>query len=326
MRRGILAKLTMALALCLLLAVFAGCDGSAPQGQPEVEIEEVEADEDIYDEIEEVEPEPEPEPEPDPEPEPPPQMTREEFDIIRAGIPQPGLQPPIWIEHHGNSNIPFLIDSNDELAMQIWRYLNMISFVVGGREIQRHQLSESCVVDAAMFSSALISTIPSTGGSMKEIYVPGLEPVNSFHTAFWLREHVDESIRLLFGEDMVPESPPPGFAPILGNILYYERLDVFVPLPFGGGRGVIHSVILDYEDLGNRYRILVAYIHDGLGGYTSPRTREEIEGIKDPEEGHVIDFAAPLLAYVQNPANQFHMYLTRRGDGSLLFEKQVAAA
>ena len=43
MKRGILAKQAMALALCLFLAMLAGCESSAPQGQPDVEIEEGEA-------------------------------------------------------------------------------------------------------------------------------------------------------------------------------------------------------------------------------------------------------------------------------------------
>jgi predicted small lipoprotein YifL len=241
-----------------------------------------------------------------------------DFAAIRAAVPYEGLQLPEYVWEQQNS--PF-IDVDDETARRIVQYVDIID--IGEQEVlSRYDLSAESVTYPAIQSTSIYSPRPDFAVDYYP-YLPELEPVwaaksymegYSYSHIFCLKEHVEESIRLLFGEDMVPAQLP-RFG---STIVYDETIGIYEFLPRGGG-GELHTITLGYEDLSGQYRVKVAYVADNVDTFQKPGTGEEIypDSIRDEKT-----FEDAFMAYVQDPANQYELYLEKNGD-SLFFDSQI---
>ena len=231
-----------------------------------------------------------------------------------------------------STNIPVFIDSEDEIGMNIKSYISTIR--VGDRVIP----SIDYLSDSSILSSAIRATTPFSVWSDEHrniyhntitwssaVWLPELEPIatvmlESGALHFWLREHVEQSIELLFGDVVLEDMRRSD-----GDQHLNELTGVYFNPPRGGGGGRNYSVVLCYEDLGERYRAVVVYI--SLCPFTDYywRTPRPNSNLEHTEIVYMRDenVADALMAHVQDPTNQFHMYLLKQGDGSLLFERQV---
>jgi len=248
-----------------------------------------------------------------------PGLSSEDFAAIRASVPYGGLQLDSNIFNMPRSeNIPVFIDVEDETGMGIMRYVNTIR--VDNRTIPSiDYLSDGLILLIAINATTPFAASPDNHRGI--MYLPELEPIAAAMPGveeFWLKEHIEQSIKLLFG-DVVLENMQ-----ISNGDHYLDDLTgVYYKLPRHGFDIPPYSVTLSYEDLGERYRVVVYISLSHFTGYYM-RTPWQSD---DPEDtivyGRDEDAADILLAHVQDPANQFYLYLIKRDDGSLLFERQV---
>lgn len=218
----------------------------------------------------------------------------EEFAAIRAGIPYEGLQADFWLETP--------IVETDEVGWQLTRFLAMLRLF--DKDISSPaELENTEALLTALYATKHYSTDPdSTNGNyvpeLKPFEAPAFEVIGFYEDWFWLKEHVEQSAKLLYGDDFTLRHEG------VSKYRYIETLGVYTPPHMGGGYNVI-PVIFHYEDLGDRYKIELAYIV-GAGGYIDPDTNEAI-----PEED--------LERYVQTQSRHREVVIRKLDNGRFAF-------
>ena len=199
------------------------------------------------------------------------------FAAIRAQIPYEGLQPAAPVKK---------FTETDATAQKIAEYLAMVRIIdkdiTSPQQLEKHQILQSL-----MYVTKWYSTYPSEA----DHYVPELKPFEApaydllgmSEDWFWLEEHVEESARLLFGDDFVVEHGD------FSHYRYLAPLGVYTPPHIGGGYNVI-PVVLSYEDLGDQYRAEIVYLTEGMGGYAAPTSSNTNEAWIEVAEKDIPSF------------------------------------
>ena len=222
----------------------------------------------------------------------------EVFAALRAQIPYEGLQR--------YAAVPALVPT-DATGQKIADYMALVRII--DKDITSPQQLEGYQVLQALMLVTQYHTTTSYG---QERYTPALKPLEApaaelldmGEDCFYLKEHVEESARLLFGDDFTFKHES------FNGYMYLEPLGVYTPPHRGGGYNVI-PVVLSYTDLGDSYRAEIVYLTQGMGGYASPAPRDSEEFWVEVAEKDIPDF-------IQNTAERREVVLKKAADGRLV--------
>lgn len=225
----------------------------------------------------------------------PSEADSDEYAKIRAGIPYEGLTAyPI-----NNYVLPV-----DDTAKKLADYLSMVN--LPNFTIQSTADIKNSII---IYNALLVTPHYSTDSSDErynpavEVFVePTLEVIGFPEDWFWIKEHVEQSIKLLYGDISFTHED-------VSQFLYFEALGVYTPPHMGGG-GTSLPVILSYEDSGDKITAEVAYVIEGMGGYISPDDGEDILEVE-------------LEDYVKNKSKKYIVTLEKISDDQFLFESQI---
>lgn len=122
----------------------------------------------------------------------------------------------------------------------------------------------------------------------------------------WLEEHVEQSIKRLFGSGYVFEHQT------AGKYTYFPEEGVYTPPHMGGGYGVL-TAVLDYADSGENMTATVSYACEVMGGIFEPKDFEKQIS------------AGQLENYLRNKAKRYTVTLGKADDGTLYIISQQPA-
>ena len=225
----------------------------------------------------------------------------EEFDAIRAAIPYEGLQLDLFMPNE------LLYKNLDEKNLELTRFVTMLGLmradISSPTELKNEHLLETALRVTKHYSSAPFDA-QNYKPELKAFEAPASEILGLAEDWFWLREHIEQSIKLLYGSEIVPNHED------YGKYRYIAELGVYTPPHMGEGYGIA-PVIFSYEDLGDRYRLELAYIVHSMGGYFDP-------------DGQGIDWDKPipeasLKQYVETKSKRREIILNKTDDGGLTF-------
>jgi hypothetical protein len=229
-------------------------------------------------------------------------LSSEDFAAIRAGIPYEGMTP-YFIDN------PILETGETEKKLE--RYLSLIDFA-GVIAESVSDIDNEHIISTAVMATHSFSSNPEGGDYRSELkpFETSAEELLGFpESAFWLKEHVDETIRLLYGDVSYTHQS------FLGDKWpYLEPLGVYTP-PHMGGFGVTHSEIFSYEEMADQIVAEVAYyIGGGYGGYFTREPGDEYDEFLPEEE---------LEEYVQTKAPRYTVTVNKQPDGRFVIESQI---
>ncbi|MDL2233428.1 hypothetical protein LJC63_07605, partial [Ruminococcaceae bacterium OttesenSCG-928-L11] len=216
------------------------------------------------------------------------------FTAIRGLIPYEGLQ---------HSPIDTAIIETDETGKKLASYLSLLELTTAVSSIDELKIQH--ILETAVLATKSYTTYPqdpSYREELKPFEAPSNDLLGFVEQQFWLKEHVEESIRLLYGNIDYSHQD-------FGKFRYLDVLGVYTPPHMGGGGWVI-PVIFGYEDEGDRVRAEVAYVVEGMGGYLNPGDWEEI-----PADG--------LTEYVQTKSTRYAVTVRRESNGRFVLESQL---
>lgn len=224
--------------------------------------------------------------------------TPEEFAAIRARIPYEGLQV---------YPVESLLET-DDTGQKLAEYLSLLN-LPGQTISSAAEIENSHILQTALFATMHYETYPESETyrpELKPLEAPASELLGFSEQWFWLKEHVEESARQLYGEDVlvIHES--------FGNYRYLDLLGVYTPPHMGGGGQTI-PIIFGYEISENRIRAEVAYVSASMQGYSNPETWESI-----PQ--------AQVKEYAQTKSTRYEVTVTQTGDKRFLLESQKPLA
>ena len=233
------------------------------------------------------------------------------FDAIRAQIPYPGLKGPEYLTAE-ESNYRDLFPQElreDETAREIQRVLALAGDL--GTFEAAENIDQKTAITYLLWATPYVSSDPAEGDAYWEELIPLAAAVsqelNFQETWFWMKEHIEESARLLFGDSMTVVHQEPSLP-----YSYFEDYGVYTPPHMGGGWNII-PVILSYEEEGDTVTAQVVYLMDSMGGLMDSEDRGSGEM---PE---YLDWES-ALDYAQNTARQREVILRREGDGRLTIQ------
>jgi hypothetical protein len=234
-------------------------------------------------------------------------LTSEEYAAIRALVPYEGL---VFIERNEDWYDSFL-DEQGEIGKKLYKYVNTLN--LGNYEAQSpHNLDDEYIILTTIKATKPFATSPYYVDLFNLSYLPELEPIvntiSSDSYMLWLKEHVEQSAKLLFGED---------FEVNHGEAYYYFYNETSGAYGAFTGNGAMYSFIFGYEDFGDSYRVEVAYFGE-YGSFFDLSTFEDIAHYNDD------NISNTLREYMQNRATRYHLYMLKQND-SLVFQKQVLA-
>lgn len=210
-----------------------------------------------------------------------------EYDAIRASIPYPGLCTRYF-------EIPDYILSPDATGKALADYLAMVG-------LPREDFDSSSQIDPAhLLEQALLGSylyqdyVINPEYQPDFLYQPQLFPITVAvgDSSVYLREHVEQSARLIFGDSVTIQHQD------VQAYTWHEAEGVYTPPHMGGG-GPNVPVIFSYEDKGDRYEAEVAYMQYGLDCFFVD---------DQPASGQ------KLLDYVQNQAARYRVVVLKKGD------------
>lgn len=221
----------------------------------------------------------------------------EEFAAIRAKVPYEGLQERYSVED--------IILDTDGTGKKLANYLAILRLV--DEDISSlAEFDNEKALETAIFATKWYTSNPDYGENyapeLKPMEAPASEALGFYEDWFWLKEHVEQSAKQLFGGDFVLKHQD------IGKYRYLDAVGVYTPPHMGGGYGVI-PVIFGYEDLGDRYKIQLAYILMSEGGYS------------DPDSGDFIDYEN-LKQYAQTKSKRREAVVRKMEDGHLVLVSQ----
>jgi len=218
----------------------------------------------------------------------------EEFAAIRAQIPYEGL----------NIYPAQSILETDDIGKKLIEYLSLLDLPTN-TVTTLADIKNDHILQTAVFATKHYETYPDSENykpELKPFEAPASELLGFVEQWFWLKEHVEESARLLYGEDVSLVHGD------FGKYRYLDLLGVYTPPHMGGGGQTI-PVIFGYEESGNRLRAEVAYVVAGMGGYLDPETWEEI-----PQD--------QLKEYVQTKSIRYEVAVKKTAGNWFLLESQ----
>lgn len=219
------------------------------------------------------------------------------YDAIRASIPYEGLQYRAAVE---------AIVETDETGEKLAAFLALVGIadreVASAGDLDNTRALLSALFATKHYSSDAMSADGNYVPALKAFEAPAAELTGIPEDWFWLREHVEQSARLLFGE---------AFTLIHGDVnkfRYLETIGVYTPPHMGAGADII-PVIFGYEDRGGACIVEVAYIGASMAGYYDPATGDSIvpEKVKD---------------YAENTARRMTVTLNKTDNGGFVFVSQ----
>lgn len=221
----------------------------------------------------------------------------EEFAAIRAQIPYEGLQ---------QYPVEGILET-DETGQRLAEYLSLVNLpyetVSSLSDLaNEHKLRTS--VSATRHYETYEGS-DTYRPELKPLEAPASELIGFLEQWFWLKEHVEESAKLLYGEDVSLVHGD------FGKYRYLELLGVYTPPHMGGGGQTI-PVIFEYEDLGDRLQAEIAYVVAGMEGYVAPLGPGEWEDIPQDQ----------LEAYLRDKARRYEVVVQKLEDGRFLLESQ----
>lgn len=226
--------------------------------------------------------------------------TPKEYAAIRAKVPYEGL-----------NSIPNILEydeTGNKIAGFLSRLLPLDKDITSVKE-----LDNQYILLTAIFQTKYYLTESAEGEEerYREVLKPIEGPVSGklitngpIEIQYWLKEHLEQSARLIFGEYVTLTHED------LYNykFKYFDIEGVYTP-PHTEVGPHPRPFLLDYKDMGDRYRVKVAYVLESLGyepPYIDPDTQE---GISEAE----------LKDYVKTKCRQREVILRKAEDGSLQF-------
>lgn len=171
------------------------------------------------------------------------------FKEIRTSIPYEGV-----IEQESGALI-FKMD--DVVGQPLSSYLTMLN--LWGQDFS--SLDE---VDHERMLVSLLNITKSYDSTKESILNPIEESVSEQvgfkEQEFWLKEHIEETSKILFGLEYTVNHKS------VSNFEYFEEEGVYTP-PHMGGYGTTLALVLDYKEFENHYVVDVALVNTGRGGY-----------------------------------------------------------
>jgi hypothetical protein len=237
----------------------------------------------------------------------------EEFTAIRAGIPYVSEESVYGDTFSENYQA---IVGTDETSWKLASYLSKLH--LAGRTLQ----SLAGLPNEHIIETAVYATLPcySDVSNENEInYYPELKPfevpageltgLGFPETMFWLKEHVEETIRILYGDvDYEHQS-------FMGDkFQYLELLGVYTPTHMGGGSTSI-PVILSYEETEDEIVAEVAYLSSGMSGYAYAS--------HNPDGGWVEFSESELEDFARDKAARHTVTVSKEPDGRFLLKSQT---
>ncbi len=224
------------------------------------------------------------------------QGSPEEFSALRAKVPYEGLDTITMISEY------------DEIGNKIANFLSMLPPL--DKDIATiSELDNQYVLRTALYYTQYYTTDIVNGEEehYREVLKPIEGPISEklgqgfAETMFWLKEHVEQTAKIIFGNSVTIEHE----SLKVYNYLYFAVEGVYTP-PHTEGGPMARPFMLDYEDLGDRYRAKVVYVQESMEGYIDADTRAII-----PE--------AELKNYVQTKGRKREIILRKAEGGTLQF-------
>lgn len=223
-----------------------------------------------------------------------------EYAAIRAEIPYEGLDKIQEVTEYD--------ETGNRIATFLSRLMPLDRDVASVKELDNQYILQTAIFQTKYYFSALVE-------GEKERYRDALKPIEGpvssklykngpIEIQYWLQEHLAQSARLIFGEKVTVRHEN------LYNykFKYFEIEGVYTPPHTEVGPNP-RPFLLNYEDLGDSYRVKVVYVLESLGydpPYSDPDTKE---GFYEKE----------LENYVQTKGRQREIMLRKAADGSLRF-------
>lgn len=219
----------------------------------------------------------------------------EDFTALRAQIPYEGLE----VRYISES----VIDT-DETGRKIIEYLTRLPVFFNDissiSELDNPWILHILLENTKPYFSSPDN--PDYRPELRPFSAPASEIVGFREDMFWLKEHVEATARLLFGDDYSVKHES------FSKYLYMEHLGVYTPPHVGVGSYTL-PVLLSYEEIDGGYKAEVAYFSDSMGGIMDSDAENwdtplEIEEIKD---------------YALTKSKRSEVILKKAEDGRLLF-------
>lgn len=225
----------------------------------------------------------------------------EEYAAIRALIPYEGL----IYDDEGISLIEL-----DDTGRKILRFLDLLENINKDVSSQA-ELDNQYIIETSLYSTqhytvdVLDKDMPNYRKELLPLQGPVSEKLGLHETWFWLKEHVEESAKLIFGDEIEIRHESLKSIPYR----YLETEGVYTP-PHIGMMGLTVPCLIDYEDLGDSYRVKMAFLLGSFEGteYLDPDTEDYTE-IK----------AKDVNDYVRDKSRHREIVLKKMEDGSLRF-------
>lgn len=228
-----------------------------------------------------------------------------EFAAIRAQIPYTGLCEP---NYNGKLKMEQQL-LNDETAQEIYRVLALAGDMP--KEFDHpndHDMNNAVLY--LLWCTQYISTYPQEQGydaQTAQIMLPLASAVsqrlNMQESSFWLKEHIEQSGRLIYGDDfkVVHQRPRLPYK-------WFETEGVYTPPHMGGGWNIM-PYIFSYSEKDDVITAQVAYMCETMSGICDAALKGA--------EPRYFNTEDEVLKYLQNGAVMREITLKRENDGRL---------
>ena len=219
----------------------------------------------------------------------------QDYAAIRASIPYEGL----YYKGEQRSLIEM-----DDTGRQILRYLGLLEVI--DKDVSTPlELGNEYLIQTAIFHTQhySIDSYDKQLSNYREELFALQESVSEKsameETWFWMEEHIQESARLIFGDEVTIRHTNLKQYPYL----YMQAEGVYTP-PHMGLWSAPVPFLLGYEDLGDSYRVEMAFVLWTMDGYGDPDKNDDmLIGKEDIDE------------YVRTTSRRREMILKKQADG-----------
>ncbi len=219
----------------------------------------------------------------------------QDYAAIRASIPYEGL----YYKGEQQSLIEL-----DDTGRQILRYLGLLE-VIDKDVTSASELGNQYLIQTAIFHTQhySIDSYDKQLSNYREELFALQESVSEKsameETWFWMEEHIKESARLIFGDEVTIRHTSLKQYPYL----YMQAEGVYTP-PHMGMWSAPVPFLLGYEDLGDSYRVEMAFVLWTMDGYGDPDKKDDtLIGKEDIDE------------YVRTTSRRREVILKKQQDG-----------
>ena len=218
----------------------------------------------------------------------------DEFAAVRAKVPYEGLIKQMDITDY------------DETGNQIARFLSMLEpldkDIASVSELDNEYILSTAINHTKSYTTDAVYTEEGLFfADLKPIEGPISEKLGFVETWFLLKEHVEQSAKLIFGEDVTVTHKAVNNEPYK----YFEDEGVYTP-PHRGAGWDVRPYLVDYIDMGDSYKVTTVYVLGTMAGPLDPDTHEVI-----PKE--------TLQDYIKTKSRPREIVLRKAEDGTLRF-------